>query len=130
MMKCSTDKSGCVSRCLKIGLMATAGIAAVTWVVMQLWNCLLPDLFIGVSRIGYWQALGVLALSRILFGGLRGGCHGHWRERRAHWKSLTPEERQQLKGRFGSRWSHCGSSSKSEVPADNGETSDKLSGKA
>lgn len=115
MMKCSTDKSGCVSRCLKIGAMAAAGIAAVTWVVMQLWNCLLPDLFSGVSPIGYWQALGVLVLSRILFGGLRGGCHGHWRERRARWEGMTPEERQQLKGRFGSRWRDCCSSGKTEA---------------
>lgn len=115
MMKCSTDKSSCVSRCLKIGVMAVAGVAAVTWVVMQLWNCLLPDLFSGVSPIGYWQALGVLVLSRILFGGLRGGGHGHWRERRAHWDSMTPEERQQLKGRLGSRWHSCCSSSKAEA---------------
>lgn len=119
MMKCSSDKSGCVSRCLKIGLMVVAGIAALTWVVMQLWNCLLPDLFTGVSTIGYWQALGLLALCRILFGGLRGGCHGHWRERRAHWESLTPEEREQFKGRFHHRWGHCGGKDKSagDTPA-------------
>ena len=125
MMKCSTDKSGCVSRCIKIGVMAVLGIAAVTWIVMQLWNCLLPDLFMGVSPIGYWQALGVLVLSRILFGGLRGGCHGHWRERRARWESMTPEERQQLKGRFGSRWHHCCSSDKAETTKDTAEAKDK-----
>lgn len=106
-MKCRTGKSGCASRCLKIGLMAVVGIGALTWVVMQLWNCLLPDLFAGVSPIGYWQALGVLVLSRILFGGMRSGGFHHWRERRAHWESLTEEERQQLKGRFHSRWSRC-----------------------
>lgn len=126
-MYCSTEKSGCVSRCLKIGLMVVAGIAALTWVVMQLWNCLLPDLFLGVSPIGYWQALGVLALSRILFGGLRCGGHGHWRERRERWEKMTPEERAQLKSRFRSRWSACRSSEKSEeaAPAD-----DKPAGKA
>jgi len=111
-MKCSTEKSGCVSRCVKIGLMAVLGVAAVTWVVMQLWNCLLPDLFAGVSRIGYWQALGVLLLSRILFGGLRGGCPGRWHERKAKWENMTPEEREQLKGRFGGRWGSCGASRK------------------
>lgn len=111
-MKCASEKTSCVSRCLKIGVLAVAGVAAVTWVVMQLWNCLLPDLFAGVSPIGYWQALGVLVLSRILFGGLRGGCPGHWRERRARWESMTPEEREQLKGRFGGRWGRCGTSDK------------------
>jgi len=126
-MYCSTEKSGCVSRCLKIGLMVVAGIAALTWVVMQLWNCLLPDLFLGVSPIGYWQALGVLALSRILFGGLRCGGHGHWRERRERWEKMTPEERAQLKSRFRSRWSACCASDKREeaAPAD-----DKPAGKA
>lgn len=130
-MKCSTDKSGCASRCIKFGLLAMAGIAAVTWIVMQLWNCLLPDLFAGVSRLGYWQALGVLVLSRILFGGLRGGGPGHWREHRERWESMTPEERQQLKGRFHSRWSHCCSPGKAEGAAENpGGTADKPSGSA
>lgn len=129
MMKCSTDKPRCISRCVKIGLLAVAGIAAVTWVVMQLWNCLLPELFVGVSPIGYWQALGVLALSRILFGGLRGCGHGHWHERRAKWESMTPEEREQLKGRFRSRWSNCCASSKAEESGKNrGDAGDKPAG--
>lgn len=106
-MKCTTDKSCHTSRCIKIGLMIVAGIGALTWVVMQLWNALLPDLFTGVAHIGYWQALGVLLLSRILFGGLRGGCGSHWRERRERWANMTPEEREALKGRFGHRWAHC-----------------------
>lgn len=130
VMKCSTDNSGYASRCIKIGLLAVAGIAAVTWVVMQLWNGLLPDLFAGVSRIGYWQALGLLVLSRILFGGLRGGGPGHWRERRAHWESMTPEERQQLKGRFSSRWGSCCSSSKAEGQDNAVGTGDKPAGSA
>jgi len=115
MNKCATDKSRCVSRGIKIGLLIAAGIAAVTWVVMQLWNCLLPDLFIGISPISYGQAFGVLVLSRILFGGLRGCGHAHWRERHAYRESLTPEERQSLKGRFASRWSHCCTTGKNEV---------------
>ena len=133
-MKCSTDnKSGSrsrsISRCVKIGVMAIAGIAAVTWIVMQLWNCLLPDLFTGVSRIGYWQALGVLLLSRILFGGLRGG-HGHWRGSSAHWESMTPDEREQLKERFRSRWSNCCSSSKDKTAENTAAAGDKPAGSA
>lgn len=129
-MKCATDKARCATRCLKIALLAAAGVAAVAWVVMQLWNCLLPDLFAGVSRIGYWQALGVLVLSRILFGGLRGGCGSHWRERRARWESMTPEEREQLKGRFHGRWSMCCSSNRAEAPADAGDAGEKPAGGA
>lgn len=130
MMKCFTDRSSCASRCFKIALLAVAGIAIVTWVVMQLWNCLLPDLFAGVSRIGYWQALGVLALSRILFGGLRGGCSSHWHKNRLHSESMTPEERQELKGRFRSRWGNCCSTNKAEAPKEGGEAGGKPSGSA
>jgi len=72
-----------------IGFIAIGGA-----VVQQLWNWLLPTLF-DVRRITFWQALGILALSRILFGGFggRGGyAGGHKRRHR-----MTPEERQ----RFG-----------------------------
>src|SRR2546421_3537029 len=45
-------------------------------VVMLLWNWLAPALF-GLRQITFWQALGLLALCRILFGGfgLGGGSH-------------------------------------------------------
>ena len=42
-------------------------------VVMHLWNWLLPALF-GWRQITFWQALGLLVLCRILFGGF--GGHG------------------------------------------------------
>ena len=112
MMNCSNDKSGCKAKCFKIALMAIAGIAALGWVVMLLWNWLMPALFSGAAQVGYLQALGILLLSKILFGGFRGGCHGHWKERQQRWESMTPEEREQLKGRFKSRWASCGASDK------------------
>ena len=40
---------------------------------MLLWNWLLPTVFIGAQSIGYWPALGILLLSKILFGGFRRG---------------------------------------------------------
>ena len=45
--------------------------------VQWLWNWLVPDIF-GVRRVTFWEALGLLALSRILFGGFGkgGGSHG------------------------------------------------------
>ena len=47
-------------------------------VVQWLWNWLLPDIF-GLRRVTFWEGLGLLALSRILFGGFGkgGGSHGH-----------------------------------------------------
>lgn len=99
---CSNDGRHSAAKCFKIALLVVAGIAAVGGVVMLLWNWLLPELFPGVRTIGYWQALGVLLLSKILFG-FRGG-RGHWHERRQRWESMTPEERAQMKDHFRSRW--------------------------
>jgi len=75
-------------------------------VVRELWNWLLPPLF-GWHAITFWQALGLLALCRILFGGL--GLHGSGRsgfrrrmeERCDH---MTPEEREQFRQRMRERW--------------------------
>jgi len=68
-------------------------------VVQRLWNWLLPGLF-GWHAIGFWQALGLLALCRILFGGL--GCHARhhprWRPRIGErWEQMTPEERERFR---------------------------------
>jgi len=77
-------------------------------VVKLLWNWLLPTLF-GGPEITFWQALGLLALCRILFGGFRlaGGyprsrIRGRMAER---WGRMTPEEREALRERFRGR---CG----------------------
>jgi hypothetical protein len=71
-------------------------------VVRELWNWLLPPLF-GFSPIGFWQALGLLALCRILFGGFRldGGSGTHYRRR---WEAMTPEERERVRQRMRERW--------------------------
>jgi hypothetical protein len=84
-------------------------IAVFGWVVMSLWNWLVPPLFHGPA-VEYWQALGLLVLSRILFGSLRGrgGWHGHWRSRmwRERWANMTPEERERLREQFRGRCGH------------------------
>ncbi|HKB60935.1 MAG TPA: hypothetical protein VKC56_12935 [Gallionellaceae bacterium] len=87
----------CPGRFWKIGILVVAGILVVGYIVMLLWNWLMPALFSGAHGIGYLQALGLLVLSRILFGGLRHhGCHGRWRHHhRCH--GLSEEERAKLK---------------------------------
>jgi hypothetical protein len=86
-----------------------AFVAVLSLAVMLLWNSLVPELFRG-PPLQYWQALGLLLLSRILFGGLRGrgGWHGHWRQRmwRERWESMTPEERARLREHFQGRCGH------------------------
>jgi len=107
-MNCSNDKSRCKAKCFKMAVMITVGIAAIGWLIMLLWNWLIPSLFMGAQQIGYWQALGILLLSKILFskGFGFGRCHG----RHQRWENMTSEEREQMKGQFKSRWSKCCSS--------------------
>ena len=54
------------------GVLGVAAIFGFTFVVMWLWNSLVPDLFNG-PVLGYWQTLGLLVLSKILFSGIGGG---------------------------------------------------------
>ncbi len=73
--------------------------AAVIWVVMMLWNWLMPALFTGARTIDYWQALGLFALCKILFGGGRGGRRWH-----RHREGMTDDERNALKRHARSHW--------------------------
>jgi len=104
----------CKAKCWKIGLLVVAVIAALGWVVMSLWNWLIPTLFAG-KEISYLQALGVLVLSKILFGGFRHGCRGghgcrgRWQHHRL--EQMTPEEREKFQA--GMR-SCCGGKSEQE----------------
>src|SRR5881628_2037878 len=75
-------------------------------VVQHLWNWLLPPLF-GWRTITFWQALGLLALCRILFGGLglRATGGSNIRRRMAErWERMTPEERERFRVGMRSRW--------------------------
>jgi hypothetical protein len=66
-------------------------------IVMQLWNWLLPTLF-AVREITFWQALGILVLCRILFGGFGcGGPRGPRMRLRTKWDAMTPEERERFR---------------------------------
>lgn len=68
-------------------------------VVMLLWNWLAPELF-GLRLITFWQAIGLLALCRILFGGfgLGGGSHRHSNRR------IDKRISERLRERMGERW--------------------------
>jgi len=96
-----------ISKGLKVALFAIVLIAVLGFVVMSLWNSLMPPLF-GLHLIHFWQAVGLLLLSKILFGGFRGGPgrHMYWRRRmRERWEQMTPEEREKfregMQGRCG-----------------------------
>lgn len=95
-------------------IIGVAIVVVLSLVVMSLWNALLPAIF-GVKSIAFWQALGLLALCRILFGGLgfhRGMFGMAQARRRMHerWMTMTPEQREEFAQRFGRHGHHgrCG----------------------
>jgi len=94
-------------------LFAAAFIFVGGLVVMLLWNSILPDVISSVGKLTYVQAIGILVLSKILFGGFKGrGGHGDhcgrghggfgWREKM---KGMTEEEREKFKSEWRER---CG----------------------
>ena len=95
-------------RIAKFIAMGIAGIIAITIfiflggkVVQLLWNWLMPLLF-DLREVTFWQAVGILALSRILFGGL--GMGGH-RSRRRWGRDMSSDERERFRQRMRDR---CG----------------------
>jgi hypothetical protein len=52
------------------GILGIGFVAGLVWVVLLLWNWLMPDIF-GLQRLNYWKAGGLLVLCWILFKGIR-----------------------------------------------------------
>lgn len=90
-----------------VGFFAIVLVAAALFglVVMHLWNWLMPALF-GLHAVTYWQAIGLLILSWILFRGPRGwgkyGAHrrSSWNHLGGRWQKMTPEERERFRAKM------------------------------
>ena len=55
-----------------LGILAITGIAILFgFIVMWLWNWLMPEIF-GLTTITYWQAVGLFILAKFIFGGFSG----------------------------------------------------------
>ena len=78
-----------------------------TFIVMWLWNAILPEI-IYVRTITYWQAMGILVLSKILFGGFsKCGNHTHGMRKKQFInkiKNMSPEERMKFKEEWKCRF--------------------------
>ena len=85
-----------MARFVGFAVLALGAAALLGALVMVLWNAVVPTLFTGARPIDYPHALGLLVLSRILFGGFH--RHGGWHGRRqfAKWQAMTPEEREKF----------------------------------
>ena len=110
-----------LTRLMIMAPLAILGMVIFTFIggqiVMHLWNWLAAELF-GLRQVTFWQAIGLLALCRILFGGfgLSGGgnrnsrrrMEGRIRERVSErmaerWEQMTPEERERFRQGFHDR---------------------------
>lgn len=83
-------------------LIGIAFLSLVSYVVMLLWNNLLPEI-LGVTAITFWQAMGIFILSKILFGFGKGGKMGSsWKRGRMaeRFKEMSPEEQDQFKAKM------------------------------
>ncbi len=88
----------------------------VTFLVMFLWNSILTDVA-GFKRLNFWKAGGILILSKILFGGLK-GHRSHATRKKNHWKNkwmeMDPEKRKEAKMRYRQYCEQRKSSDKNE----------------
>src|SRR5262249_61077626 len=90
-----------ILRALKIAVMVAIACVVFGFIVMSLWNWLMPALF-GWHTIGFWQALGLFLLSKIFFGGFRGSWgHGRrWRRgMRGGWGQTAPGRGEHMRER-------------------------------
>src|SRR4051812_25522368 len=86
-----------------------AVIAFLSFIVMSLWNAILSPV-LHITVINFWQALGILVLSKILFGGFPGGWRGRhhykyqWRrDMLSKWKTMTTEDKEKFKQEWRDR---------------------------
>jgi hypothetical protein len=98
-------------RFIFIPIAVAAFLSLISFVVMQLWNNLLPGI-LHVTAITFWQAMGIFILCKILFGfgkGGRGfGGRGPWMRQRMEerFKNMTPEQKEKFKQKMSDRM--CG----------------------
>jgi len=114
-----------IKKGLMIFFFVIVAVLAFGFLVMTLWNNILP-VVLGVKTITFLQALGILLLSKILFGGFGGRRHhnrGKWMAMKEKFSGMTPEEKEKFKAewknRCGGRWSmHSKADSSSTMAAE------------
>lgn len=110
------NKKFWIKKIIGFTLLGIAVAALLGYVVMSLWNNVLVAV-LNVSVISFWQALGLLLLSKILFGGFKGGCSchrgGQWKkEMQEKWHGMSAEEREKIKQEWRNR---CGAWKKTDA---------------
>jgi hypothetical protein len=98
-----------IKKIIGFAILAIAFGALLSYVVMLLWNGVLA-VVVPIATISFTQAIGLLVLSKILFGGFHGRCGGgrgsHWKnELTEKWHAMSPDEKDRMKEEWRNR---CG----------------------
>ncbi|MFZ4400389.1 MAG: hypothetical protein ACOYO1_10170 [Bacteroidales bacterium] len=112
-MKCCGKERGknfWIKRVIFIPLAIVAGVFIFGSLLMFLWNSILPSV-IGVGAITFWQAIGILLISKILFGSFKSGhshhkSHTHMYDMHMKWMQMNPDEREKMKAEWKGRCGH------------------------
>jgi hypothetical protein len=94
-----------VFKTLNILLIVVVAGAVLGFVIMHLWNWLMPSLF-GLNMITFWQALGLFVLGKLLLGGFHrhhGGRPRWGRKMRECWEQMSPEQRERFRTGMSNR---------------------------
>jgi len=84
------------------GIIFIALVLLFGYITMRLWNWLMPEIF-SLGAINYWQALGIIVLAKILFGGF--GDHKSNRSNKNPNKRCKPRYNSGFKKDF-SNWKY------------------------
>lgn len=108
-----------VMKVLKVIGMVILGIAAAFLfglVILLLWNWLMPHLF-GLPEITYWEGLGLLILSCILFGRMGGNSSGDKKkdkDKDSVRNKIKEEIKKEIAKEFEKEYKKCGSEENAE----------------
>ncbi|HPH23198.1 MAG TPA: hypothetical protein PLW32_04895 [Chitinophagaceae bacterium] len=103
-----SNKNFWIKKAVGFTVCAATIAALLGYIVMLLWNNVLAEVTT-VKLINFWQALGLLLLSKILFGGFNKGFGkkaGPWSsEMKAKWHNMNAEEKEQFKQQWRNKCS-------------------------
>lgn len=98
---------------LKAAFFISLGFFLFGWIIMKLWNAIIPSLFSG-PMITFSQGLGIFVLSRLLLWGVsplwkgKSSRRGYWRRKmEKHLSSMTPEEKEKFRQAYERRCGRC-----------------------
>ena len=97
-----------IGKSLGLGVLMVVAFLALVYIFMYIWNRTIPAVF-GLKEIDYWQALGLLVISRIMIGGFgfrwaNAGKQKFWRERvKMKMQHMSPDERDEFKRKLSQK---------------------------